>query len=250
MSKWEIDEQSGDILTKGRAIQYSLGNFATTIVVSTVTAWLMYYYYPPLEKQALGHPVLLGIGLFILVRNIGRLIDAFADPIVAYLSDKSQHKMGRRKPFIIYGTLPLVIFGIIIWFPLEDHSSWINALWLGFGLVGLWIFFTVVVAPYLALMPELVRSEKKRMWVSVIMGIFEVLAMLVSTFAAGALIEGFQDGLDLGFISIPNGFQVAAIVFALLGGVFFLISIIGIKEPARDKSQIAPFSFFKAFVNT
>lgn len=248
MSKWLMSET--EYLTKGKAVQYSLGNFATSMVVATVTAWLMYYYYPPLEKQALGNPVLLNIGLFIAVRNIGRLVDAIADPVVAFLSDKTESRLGRRKPYIIFGTIPLVIFGIMVWFPLTDGSSWANAIWLGIGLVGLWISFTVVVAPYLALMPELVRDEDKRMWVSVIMGLFEVLAMLIATFAAGALIEGFEDGLNLGFVHIPNGFQVAAIVFAVLGGIFFYVSIIGIKEPPKAKDQKVPFKFFKAFINT
>ncbi len=234
----------------GRTIQYSMGMYGVNMVIATVTTWLMYYYYPPLERQALGYPVLLHIGVFILIRNLGRIVDVIADPVVTYLSDKCRHPMGRRKPFIIYGTLPLTFFCIMIWFPLTPGHSLLNAAWFSLGVVGVWIFYTVVVAPYLALHPQLFHTESSRMRSSVYMSYFEVLALLVSTITAGMIIEAFdKQGLSLGGLSL-NGFQVAAIIYAVTGALSFYIATWGIKEELQDEAEVVPFKFSEAMLLT
>ncbi len=231
-----------------RTIQYAFGNFGVNMIVATFTTWIMYYYYPPLERQALGYPVLVHMGLFILIRNIGRIIDLLADPVVAYLSDRSTHPMGRRKPFVVYGTVPLILFAIVIWFPLTPDASMLNTLWLGIGMSGLWIFFTVVVAPYLALHPQLYRSEESRMKASAWMAGFEIFATIFSTFSTGPIIEAFdKTGLDIGITSL-NGFQVSALLYAILGGASFFISMWGIEDTPVAEEDKVPFGIVDAII--
>src|ERR1700690_2569869 len=46
------------------------------------------------------NPVLVG-----LVGTIPRLLDAFTDPMIGYISDNSRARYGRRRPFIFFGAL-------------------------------------------------------------------------------------------------------------------------------------------------
>src|SRR5450631_3147034 len=46
------------------------------------------------------NPVLVG-----LVGTIPRLLDAFTDPLVGYISDNSRNRYGRRRPFMFFGAL-------------------------------------------------------------------------------------------------------------------------------------------------
>jgi Na+/melibiose symporter-like transporter len=113
---------------------------------------------------------------------------------------------------------------------------------------GLWILFTVVVAPYLALHPQLYHSEQSRMKASAWMAGFEIFATLFSTFSTGPLIEAFdKQGLNIGIASL-NGFQVSAVLYAILGGASFFISMWGIKDTPVAEENKVPFGFIEAII--
>ena len=45
---------------------------------------------------------------------VGRIWDAFYDPIIGFLSDRAKTRMGRRRPFMLGGAIPLFIAMIIM----------------------------------------------------------------------------------------------------------------------------------------
>ena len=53
-----------------------------------------------------------------LVTFGGRIFDAFTDPLIANLSDRSQAKMGKRKLFLLIGAIPFALFSFLFLYPL------------------------------------------------------------------------------------------------------------------------------------
>ena len=61
--------------------------------------------------------MLIAPGLFATMYAIARIWDGISDPIAGYLSDRTTHKAGRRRPWIALGSIPLAISVVILWSP-------------------------------------------------------------------------------------------------------------------------------------
>jgi len=67
------------------------------------------------------NPVLVG-----LVGTIPRLLDAFTDPLVGYVSDNSRAKYGRRRPFMFFGALISGLLFALLFQLHKEHSEIYN----------------------------------------------------------------------------------------------------------------------------
>jgi GPH family glycoside/pentoside/hexuronide:cation symporter len=94
----------------------------------------------------------LGLSAFWLgtIMIIPRLWDAFSDPIMGHMSDKTRTRWGRRRPFILIGGIAVAISFVAMWW--VPRGDWIRELlpddaaynWfqLAYILCGLLLFFT------------------------------------------------------------------------------------------------------------
>ena len=235
-------------LTKGQRLTYSVGMFSTSFITATVMAWILYFYSPPAGAVD-GGMIFLGVGVAVgFARLFGSLVDAFTNPLVAFWSDKSTNPKGRRIPFIKRGLLPLVIFAILMWFPPVRGTSHWNVVWLAVTLSGTWFFYTYVVAPYLALMPELTNHPKERVRLTVVMSYWEAGAILIAAVGIPPLIEACKGGLQLGPVFIEDGYKVTAIFLAIIGAVGFLVSVSRIRERPPEKDKLTTFGLRQSVV--
>ncbi len=212
-------------------MMYSSAYLAVALTTQTVVTWYSFYYAPP-EKAGLISIALIGYALL-----IGRIIDAIADPLVAYWSDNSTHKKGRRIPFIKYGALPLVVTFVLIWFPLVDELSIINFYYLTIMMSAFFFFFTVVVAPYLALLPEISPDPDERITISTYQSVYNILGLILSSTIAGILIEKY-------------GYKVMGVVLGLIALIFFYMPIVSVKEKRhlRSENDLNFWSNFKSLL--
>ena len=183
------------------------------IVPALIMGWVLFYYRPE-EKGAI---VLTGFLAMIIARLVGRTVDAVVDPMIASWSDRSTSSRGRRIPFVRWGAIPLAICSVLVWYPpFPNTETWINGLWLGATLSLTWFFYTVSGVTYLALLPEITRSDTERVRLSVLMSYVEVVAMVGLPTLAGFLIGKFKDGVFLGPIYFRDGFKLASIIVAII----------------------------------
>ena len=67
------------------------------------------------------------IGLDSALISLGFIIwaiwNAINDPMLGAISDRSNLKMGRRKPFIILGFIPLLVVNVLLWTVPRDPKS-------------------------------------------------------------------------------------------------------------------------------
>ncbi len=147
-------------------ILYSIGQLGWSILMGLINTYLVWFYLPP-EKANLPELIpqgeILGFLTIIgLITMSGRLLDAVTDPVVATLSDRSSSKIGRRISFMRAGAIPLAIFAtLVFWAPFSAHFA--NIIWLIITLAGFYIFYTVYVTPYFALISELGHTPEMRL---------------------------------------------------------------------------------------
>jgi GPH family glycoside/pentoside/hexuronide:cation symporter len=156
-----------------------------------VVAIGIYYYLPPGDTDLvpqLSDGVFLGVlTAYGLARLIGGVIDSLADPIVGWASDRSRSRLGRRRAFLVYGTVPMVLAPLLLFWPPGEPGSALTFAVLVALLALYYIAFTVYVAPYLALIPEIAWSERERVRLSALLGMvsFPALALYGAAWPAG-----------------------------------------------------------------
>ncbi len=91
-----------------------------------------------------------------------KMWDAFSDPVVGFLSDKTRSRLGRRRSWMLGSALPVAGFGIMMWSPPEDLSSTELALWVGVAIFGFYTAYTAFYVPQLALGAELSYEVRER----------------------------------------------------------------------------------------
>jgi GPH family glycoside/pentoside/hexuronide:cation symporter len=153
-------------LSRVRALAYALGSAGYQITDRIVVVVAVYFYLPPagrgLENQVPSRVILGFLTVYGMAMLFGRIFDSLADPLVGHWSDRSRARLGRRRAFLVAGVVPMVGLPVLLFWPPGGAGSLGNGLWLGAILAAYFVAFTVYVAPYLALIPELATTQSER----------------------------------------------------------------------------------------
>ena len=139
-----------------------------------------------------------------------RIWDAFTDPAIGALSDRSQSRWGRRRPWLV-GALPLTL--VATWFllnPPEDASY----VWLGLWLFLFYVFWTTMFIPYQSWGAELATDFDERTRVAGYRDGASFLGYLLAALLPLLVLQVFM-GIDS-----PSYGQMLGLV-----GLFFAISL-------------------------
>jgi len=97
-----------------------------------------------------------------LVFGIGKVWDAVTDPLMGYISDRTQSRFGRRRVYFLAGIIPIAISFILMWVPLRVHSQGALFAYYSVAYILFATVFTMVMIPYSALAAELSGDYKVR----------------------------------------------------------------------------------------
>lgn len=166
-------------------IIYGSGSGGFSLIDRVLITWLFYYYITsPLEGvEALMPPFAFGVIMF-----LGRTIDAIADPVVARWSDNHSSRMGRRMPFMLFSGIAYAAVFIMLFYPPVAEASALNSVYLAVMLGAYFTLFTAYVGPYLALLPELARTNRDRVDLSTFRAVFSLLGVGLALIGSGILI--------------------------------------------------------------
>lgn len=133
---------------------YALGD----LTINTALASLALVYTSFFLTQVAGlRPALAG-----LVPLIGRVIDAFCDPLMGRLSDRTRWRGGRRRPYFLLGALPFGISFAALWIDLPEASQATRFAYYTAVYCVSALCMTVLSIPYLALLPEMATGYDER----------------------------------------------------------------------------------------
>ena len=74
-----------------------------------------------------------------VILSIQKIWDAISDPIMGYVSDNWKGKKGRRKPFILIGSILMTLTYPLLWYASPNWTEWSKAIY--FIAISI-IFFT------------------------------------------------------------------------------------------------------------
>lgn len=239
-----------DAISSGRRLAYALGGAGYQITDRIVVSMAVYFYLPPegrgLESQVPSGVFLGVVTVYGIAMLVGRLFDSAADPVVGHLSDRSRSPLGRRRAFLIYGVVPMVVLPVLLFWPPFEPGSGANGFWLAALLSAYFVAFTVYVAPFLALIPEIARSQDARVRLA------RLLALL--SFPIGA---GFGTAWTLGYTAAqsaglpPADAMRAVVVLASLAALgLCLAPILAVDERRLPRTPASDLGLRESLVAT
>ncbi|MGL4369472.1 MAG: MFS transporter [Spirochaetota bacterium] len=186
----------------------------------------------------------LAAGLAGAALMIGRLVDAVSDPLVGYFSDRTKSRWGRRRPWILFGSIPLGVAAF--WMFRNPHITDQTALfiWIAASFVVLCVLYACVNIPYNALTPELTKDFNERTSLNGYRMMFAVVGTLTGVGAAMPIVSAFSNR--------TYGFMAAGAVFGIIITVTALITFFSVKEktdlPIEQHTNVFS-SYFEALKN-
>lgn len=170
----------------------------------------------------------LGLSLVGAIFMIGRLWDAFTDPLVGTLSDRTQSRFGRRKPWIAAGTLLFLIGAATVFAPavlgVKPSGAWLFC-WLFVFYLG----WTMIQIPLLAWSGELAAQYDQRSRVQTYLQVAMATGLLLVLLLPTLLDQrAGPSGADAGLKVAVMGAVAAAILVPAV-----ILSLIFVPEPAR-----------------
>jgi len=236
---------------KLRQILYANGMGGFSILDNIFGVYLIFFFLPPKEsglpELISNEPVILGLTAMGSIIIFGRIIDSISDPVIANWSDNSKAKMGRRKFFLITGSLPFTLFSILLFFPPYKTVCTINAFYIAI-ILGIYFFlYTYFMGPYLALIPELTHTHKDRINILVYQSIFALVGGGIVMVGVPQLWEHFQ-GTET--FAKGSALQASLVIVAIIGFISMFISSLVIDEKRYTKGEPANVKLFESLKMT
>lgn len=167
----------GDIQAK-EGLAYSIAGFGQNFICTIIGSYLTVF-----MTDALGFNIdmkvgtLTGVVAVAVLMLVTRLFDAFNDPIMGSVVDKTRTKWGKCRPYLKWMALPIGIMTILCFLPLYPTNmggfialSLIYVIWS--------VTYTIVDVPYWALSTAMTNDTTKR-------GNMLTIARLICTLGAG-----------------------------------------------------------------
>ena len=159
------------------------------------------------------------------------LYNAFNNPALGYLSDRTRSRWGRRRPYILFGGLPYIAaFALIFASPFDGKDNPIGLL-IFFGIaIVIWEgLYTAIATGYYGLLPEMFGSYEERTDAAAKMNILQILALVLGA----AVMPGLGPTV---------GWLVVAIILAVISGVAIYVSFPALFERQELKTDTSfPF---------
>ncbi|NVM44373.1 MAG: MFS transporter [Candidatus Lokiarchaeota archaeon] len=190
--------------SKGQKWSFSLGNGVEWFINSAFNLWVFTFYF-----AAVG----MDVGLIRTAFIIWTIWNAINDPLIGYLSDRTNSRWGRRRIYIMIGVIPVLTLEILIWLPpLSGEMAQFFYL-----LIMLLLYdtaYTLIALPTDSLFPELYTTVEERTQVNTIRQILAAIGLILAALIPGIFI-GKQDTID--------GYLINGIVTAIIVGVAMFI---------------------------
>ena len=218
-------------LAKSEKFFYGIGDMGNNIAYGAVGFYFVFF----LTDVAGISPVWAGY-IFI----ISRMWNAVCDFIMGVVSDKTKTRFGRRRPFLLFGAIPLGIAFAMLWIvPFNENVQLI--IYYTFAGILFNTLYSLVSIPYNALLPELSQDYDERTSISGYKMALSFVGTLLSAVGATLIVDTIYPGKSMYAASYPVMGRVLGVILI----VSILLAFARTKERVKSKDVEIQGNIFK-----
>ncbi len=194
---------------------YSIGNIANTAIFAFVGTYIMFYY-----TNILGISATVAGTIFM----VARIVDAFTDPIMGMIIDRTNtKKFGKYRPFIMFGS-PLLGIIFVVMFMAPDLSMGGKIVYAYTSYILYSLAWTCVQIPQLALPIILSNNTTRRTKIQAIFQAVGNIGNIAVTSLAIHMLSWFGgDGSKEAWFTV-------AVIFAIFSTIMFIGSAMSVRK--------------------
>ena len=200
---------------------YSLGDASANFVFQILIIFQAGFYTDVMGISA----VALGTMLLLV-----RFSDAITDPLMGYLADRTNHKWGKFRPWLLWSAIP---FAVLFWlaFTVPDLSPRGKLFYAIATYTMLMMAYTMNNVPYSALTGVMTGDSGERTSLSTYRFFAAIAAAFIVQGLTLPLVDKFGQGDD------ALGWSITIAIYAAIAIVFFVITFFSVKERIQPPPQ-------------
>lgn len=220
-------------------LKFGIGDFGVSVMGALIQFYMLFYY-----TDVVGiNPGLAGTAML-----VGKLTwDMVNDVLFGYLGDRTRSRWGRRRPYLIFCAVPMMLsFWLLLSIP--EGLTGAAAFFTIFGTAMLFdTFHTLVCTNYSAMTAELTMDYDERTSLSTYRMIFSIIGYLCGAGATTLLasIISSQTGM-----STRQAWSMVGLIFGALGAVTTLIPGLFLKNKPVIDAEPTKLPPVKAVLST
>ena len=200
-------------------IGYGFGDAASSMFWKLFSMYLMFFY-----TDVFGISATL-VGTMFLVT---RIWDAAFDPFVGILGDRTETRWGKFRPYLLWVAIPFGIIGVLT-FTTPSFSASGKVIYAFITYSLMMMVYSMINVPYASLMGVMTADGKERTSLATFRFIFAFGGSLLVLALAEPLVDIFSK-LGKGGVNLQQGWQLAAVVFAIIAITFFMFTFSWTRE--------------------
>ncbi len=201
-------------LTRVKKLMYGAGDIGFSL---TSTIMGVYFLFFMIEVVGL-RPAVAAIPI-----GIGKVWDFVNDPIFGYISDRTRTRWGRRRPFLLFGAIPLALTFTMLWYRPDFTSTTALVAYYSMAYIIFEASATMLYMPYFALTPELTSDYDERTSLTSYRMFFSILGSLLAFTLPLLIVGSFRPE------NAPRVLLMGAI-FGLVSALPMFVTFFGTKE--------------------
>lgn len=218
-------------LAKSEKFFYGIGDMGNNVAYGAVGFYFVFF----LTDVAGISPVWAGY-----IFMISRMWNAVCDFIMGIVSDNTKTRFGRRRPFLLFGAIPLGIAFAILWIvPFSGNTQLV--IYYTFAGILFNTLYSLVSIPYNALLPELSQDYDERTSISGYKMALSFVGTLLSAVGATLIVDTIYPGKSMYAVSYP----IMGKVLGLILIISILLAFARTKERVKSKDVEIQGNVFK-----
>lgn len=234
-----IDDNPSEKLSNGTKALYGVADLGIQALTAAIQFWMLFFF----TDVAHVNPGLAGTALM-----VGKLTwDAINDPVFGLLSDRTRSRWGRRRPWLLFGAIPM---GLATWLLFSIPEGLVGARAFMAVLLSFLVFDTfhsMVSISYYAMTPELTMDYRERTSLTTVREVFTVLGYIVGAGVTKLVADIIQSKFG---ITTSQSWSAVGAAFGFIAILTVLTTAFTVKE--RKRAEFAPSKMppFKTFLVT